>query len=237
MGAMESHERQALVPAGSLGPRRTPHQPTPFTVTRPESAESLPCPPPPPYSDSYLPVPADEASDFPAPSSHYPGRPVDDRSSAGTVGWKYGSPPPTGYGASVEYFPGMGRASASHAEAFLPHHYSHAGPSTSADIAPDLQPHSPYIQNPHLAMPTNYGAVSPHDLTASPLPGGAAPAPAYQVIYVQNYVVCPKGGDHQLETEFTVPGVLCALLCFPCGIPCCLCSTERRCVKCGARFD
>ncbi|RKP35229.1 hypothetical protein BJ085DRAFT_16638 [Dimargaris cristalligena] len=103
---------------------------------------------------------------------------------------------------------------------------------------------SPYIQNPPLqsSQPSGtYGSLATGAASASfPLGSGSHQQPAYtayQVVHVHHYGLCSRGGDHELQTEFTLPGVLCALFCFPCGIPCCLCMTERRCVKCGARFD
>ncbi|KXN72597.1 hypothetical protein CONCODRAFT_77688, partial [Conidiobolus coronatus NRRL 28638] len=55
------------------------------------------------------------------------------------------------------------------------------------------------------------------------------------VVYV-NSGPCSRGGNHAFTTEFTLGGVLCALFFFPIGILCCLCLTERRCLKCGGRF-
>ncbi|KAI9297974.1 hypothetical protein K502DRAFT_362869 [Neoconidiobolus thromboides FSU 785] len=64
---------------------------------------------------------------------------------------------------------------------------------------------------------------------------GSTQQPA-NVIYIPQGS-CSRGGDHAFTTEFTLGGLLCALFFFPIGILCCLCLTEKRCVKCGGRFD
>ncbi|KAJ1973356.1 hypothetical protein H4R35_004163 [Dimargaris xerosporica] len=101
---------------------------------------------------------------------------------------------------------------------------------------PNAQMHSqPYTSPlaPTVGYPS-YGSLAP-SLSSETAHGGGRPP--YQIIHVHHYGLCAAGGDHALETEFTLPGILCALGCFPCGVACCLCMTERRCVKCGARFD
>ncbi|KAJ9088116.1 hypothetical protein DSO57_1026247 [Entomophthora muscae] len=79
-------------------------------------------------------------------------------------------------------------------------------------------PSSSQANRPAMVLP-NYGYATP------------------AVVYVQTSGNCSRGGDHVFTTEFTLGGLLCALFFFPLGIVCCLCLTERRCVKCSGRFD
>ncbi len=45
-------------------------------------------------------------------------------------------------------------------------------------------------------------------------------------------LACPSGGEHRFQREFTLVGLLWAVLCFPCGIICLLRDRETRCEKC-----
>jgi len=47
---------------------------------------------------------------------------------------------------------------------------------------------------------------------------------------------CPACRVGVLEDDFTCLGVLCAILCFPLGVLCCLALRQRRCSHCGAIF-
>ncbi|GFS01025.1 brain protein I3 [Elysia marginata] len=65
---------------------------------------------------------------------------------------------------------------------------------------------------------------------------------SYQTNYVyptQSVVLvggCPSCRAGVLEDDFTCLGVLCAIMCFPIGILCCLAMRQRRCSACGAVF-
>ncbi|KAK9728377.1 Integral membrane protein 2C [Basidiobolus ranarum] len=58
---------------------------------------------------------------------------------------------------------------------------------------------------------------------------GSNPNPASQI--------CGAGGEHQFDKEFTLGGIFLAVFFFPLGILPCLCMTDKRCTKCGGRFD
>ncbi|KAI0701794.1 hypothetical protein BC835DRAFT_1264570, partial [Cytidiella melzeri] len=42
-------------------------------------------------------------------------------------------------------------------------------------------------------------------------------------------------GEHDPETKYGLFGILCAILCFPCGLICLCTDKKRRCVRCGDR--
>eukprot|EP00762_Andalucia_godoyi_P006819 ANDGO_00883.mRNA.1 hypothetical protein AMSG_11939 len=59
-------------------------------------------------------------------------------------------------------------------------------------------------------------------------------SPMYPVQPVLYGGMCP----HQIIHEsFTCCGITTAVLCFPCGLICCLGKPEKRCQQCGALLD
>ena len=48
-------------------------------------------------------------------------------------------------------------------------------------------------------------------------------------------LACSTG--HDLETEFTLGGILCCVLLFPLGILCCCVMRQHRCKRCGTVFE
>ena len=89
--------------------------------------------------------------------------------------------------------------------------------------------------------PPNYGQREPAPLSTrganqfsvptDPPPGYfAQPNPSSP--YGRNYTVCGQG-RHCFREQYTVPGLLCAFLCFPCGLCCLFAWAEKRCVRCG----
>lgn len=49
---------------------------------------------------------------------------------------------------------------------------------------------------------------------------------------------CPIDGfPHELDKEYTLSGLLCAILCFPIGLICCMYWRQRVCVKCGQKLN
>ena len=57
--------------------------------------------------------------------------------------------------------------------------------------------------------------------------------PYTQVIIVGGCPACRVG---VLEDDYTCCGILCAILCFPLGILCCLAMKQRKCSNCGAIY-
>jgi len=47
---------------------------------------------------------------------------------------------------------------------------------------------------------------------------------------------CPGGGDHNLHKEFTVMGIVLAVIFFPFGLLCCWVMRTHKCKKCGKTF-
>ncbi|XP_033117775.1 brain protein I3-like [Anneissia japonica] len=105
---------------------------------------------------------------------------------------------------------------------------------------------------PANGVPQGYGPPPGYSSYQSGAPPGYQPAPQ-RVVYPQpmpyrqpvtvthttNVVVvggCPACRVGVLEDDFTVLGVLCAILFFPLGILCCLAMRQRRCPNCGAVF-
>ncbi|XP_067943069.1 membrane protein BRI3-like [Watersipora subatra] len=80
---------------------------------------------------------------------------------------------------------------------------------------------------------TNYGALP--GPVYNPPPGVITVQPATnpRVILVGGCPACRIG---VLQDDYTVAGVLCAIIFFPIGILCCLALKQRRCSNCGAIF-
>ncbi|XP_076273014.1 uncharacterized protein LOC143204317 [Rhynchophorus ferrugineus] len=98
----------------------------------------------------------------------------------------------------------------------------------------------PYYGAP--PQPT-YGVPPQPTYVIPPQPAYAAPtygATATTVIVTPPDVVvigaCPACRVGVLEDDFTVMGVLCAILFFPLGVLCCLAMKEKKCRNCGAQF-
>ncbi|XP_071962378.1 membrane protein BRI3-like [Antedon mediterranea] len=90
---------------------------------------------------------------------------------------------------------------------------------------------------------TSYQSGAPPGYQPAPPQPGYPPQQAYgqpvTVTHTTNVVVvggCPACRVGVLEDDFTVLGVLCAILFFPLGILCCLAMRQRRCPNCGAVF-
>ncbi|KAK2714148.1 membrane protein BRI3-like [Artemia franciscana] len=114
--------------------------------------------------------------------------------------------------------------------------YSAVPPSGhSITVPPQAVPVSPAMTSPpmrtyrtsrgpiYMTHPS-YGATSV--ITVQPIP-------AAQVIVVGGCPACRIG---ILEDDFTLLGLLCAILFFPIGILCCLALRQKRCTNCGAIF-
>ncbi|PSN32640.1 Brain protein I3 [Blattella germanica] len=88
----------------------------------------------------------------------------------------------------------------------------------SGQLPPGYQPY----QGPSAPLSTAYTATY-----------GATTIHPQEIIIVG---ACPACRVGVLEDDFTCCGVLCAILCFPIGILCCLAMKNRRCSNCGAYF-
>lgn len=88
------------------------------------------------------------------------------------------------------------------------------------------------VTNPSNAYGTFGGGSVVTTAPANPYAFGSQQAPT--VIVVGG---CPSCKVGMLDTEFTCPGICCAICCFPLGILCCLALRQRRCNFCGAIFD
>lgn len=47
---------------------------------------------------------------------------------------------------------------------------------------------------------------------------------------------CPTCGVGHISEDFTMIGIILAILFFPLGILCCLMMKEKKCDRCGAKF-
>ncbi|KAG1752831.1 hypothetical protein EDB19DRAFT_1670055 [Suillus lakei] len=50
-------------------------------------------------------------------------------------------------------------------------------------------------------------------------------------------MTCLQQGEHVNETNFSIPGILAAIIWFPLGIVCCLLDRRVKCRRCGAIID
>ena len=124
---------------------------------------------------------------------------------------------------------------------------SHSQQDASFDKPP---PYSPYYSEPASYQTQPPPASFPQYQS---VPGFAAPVmsqPGHQgmptygstiVVQHQPEVIfiggCPACRIGTLEEDFTCMGVLCAILCFPLGLICCLALRQKRCTHCGITFD
>ncbi|KAI0766372.1 hypothetical protein BD413DRAFT_481104, partial [Trametes elegans] len=44
-------------------------------------------------------------------------------------------------------------------------------------------------------------------------------------------------GNHDVSKKYGVAGIICAILCFPCGLICLFSDVEKRCVRCGVMVE
>ena len=52
--------------------------------------------------------------------------------------------------------------------------------------------------------------------------------------FIYPHELCPVDGQpHKFENKMTTCGLVWAVVCFPCGLICCLNQMENKCVKCG----
>ncbi|KAK3782932.1 hypothetical protein RRG08_016311 [Elysia crispata] len=130
-----------------------------------------------------------------------------------------------GYPTSYGTLPGMGAQTAQPppAGAYLPY----------GGVYPPQQPAGAYAKAGS-TLPAPYPLQQPGYPQSN--------VSSYQTNYVyptQSVVLvggCPSCRVGVLEDDFTCMGVLCAVLCFPIGILCCLAMRQRRCSNCGAVF-
>lgn len=101
----------------------------------------------------------------------------------------------------------------------------------------------PPTYNESNARPPNVQGYPPNShIVGSGYQPGYQPLPNYrqsQPVRVTNVVVvggCPACRVGHLEEEFTLAGVLLAILFFPLGMLCCLLMKVKRCQNCGATF-
>lgn len=103
-----------------------------------------------------------------------------------------------------------------------------------------LSPIPPY--NPASAPPaydhhthTNNTSASYH---SQPVPLPIAQQHQHSVISTTTpYPPCINNQPHSIRTDLTLSGVLCGILLFPIGLACMLTWLQRRCTKCGMRFQ
>lgn len=72
-----------------------------------------------------------------------------------------------------------------------------------------------------------------------PTYGATQPATTTNIVINPSIIAvgaCPACRVGVLEDDFTALGILCAIVCFPLGILCCLALKNRRCSNCGAYF-
>ncbi|EIN07287.1 hypothetical protein PUNSTDRAFT_71367, partial [Punctularia strigosozonata HHB-11173 SS5] len=54
--------------------------------------------------------------------------------------------------------------------------------------------------------------------------------------YRNNMMAQCAQGHHDPKTKYGVPGIIGAIVCFPCGLLFLLFDKERRCARCGERL-
>ncbi|ORX92584.1 hypothetical protein K493DRAFT_316509 [Basidiobolus meristosporus CBS 931.73] len=90
-------------------------------------------------------------------------------------------------------------------------------------------PQPGYPQYIIIQEPKNNSPFYPFNVPANPIP----PTTDFRLASQR----CGAGGEHQFDKEYTLGGVFLAVFFFPLGILPCLCMTDKRCKKCGGRFD
>ncbi|KAI8847389.1 hypothetical protein BC829DRAFT_396477 [Chytridium lagenaria] len=59
--------------------------------------------------------------------------------------------------------------------------------------------------------------------------------PGVVMMQVSPMDMCPSGGIHQFEDEFTCCGIFLAICFFPIGVLCCWMMRTSTCAKCGTQ--
>jgi len=125
-------------------------------------------------------------------------------------------PPPYPGGPQTGYQGGHGGAAGtSQYDQPPPYHYHGSFSPPPAGWTPTVPP----------PPPPNYGST----IVVEPVS-----VPPTQIIIVGG---CPSCRVGVLEDTYSCLGILCAILCFPPGILCCLLCREKRCSNCGAVFS
>ncbi|EIW59247.1 uncharacterized protein TRAVEDRAFT_71387 [Trametes versicolor FP-101664 SS1] len=141
----------------------------------------------------------------------------------------YGQPP---QGAS--YNPSQGPAGYSSPQPYpqTPQPYPHTEGSNSYGVPGAQSPQpmgtpgsGPQPGYPPPQMPSQMGP--PPQSQGPQLTAGAA--------YQQQLFALCAAGNHDFETKHGIAGIICAILCFPCGLICLFTDVEKRCVRCGVR--